>query len=321
MRIGIAFLLLAAFTPLQTANADSAASMRALAALDARLATVGHRIAVANAPFCENRTASLGWALHDLAQYADETIAKTAFGFQRPIQISGVVAGGPAHAAGLNVNDGLIRLQSSNTTLNFHDSDRVRSNFASRIDLWYISIEAALRFNTAPVAITVLRDGKELQFTTTAAPSCPSWFAVDPKAKTDAGADGDRVRITSGLMEFATDDSQLAAVVAHELAHNLLGHPAKLATIGKGKATAIRETENEADRLSVWLLANAGYDPQAAVSFWRSYGPRKSAGIFGSPTHPHWKKRILLLQQEIETLRSTPEIQGKRQPPLLKNED
>jgi beta-barrel assembly-enhancing protease len=170
-----------------------------------------------------------------------------------------------------------------------------------------------------PVVFTVLRDGRERQFTAMAKPACPSWFSVEPNAKTDAGADGERVRVTSGLMDFVADDHELAAVVAHELAHNLLGHPAMLAKVRKDKAKAIRETELLADRLSVWLMANAGYNPGTAINFWQRYGPRKSSGIFGSPTHPHWKKRIMVLQQEINSLHSVTATSAAKHPPLLQN--
>ena len=40
-------------------------------------------------------------------------------------------------------------------------------------------------------------------------------------------------------------------------------------------ARLFRQTEAEADRLSVWLLAGAGYDPEAAARFWRKFGRRK----------------------------------------------
>ena len=50
-------------------------------------------------------------------------------------------------------------------------------------------------------------------------------------------------------------------------------------------ARRIRETEVEADRLSVYLLDRAGYDPDAAVRFWSRFG-RRGLNFLGSPTHP-----------------------------------
>ena len=53
-------------------------------------------------------------------------------------------------------------------------------------------------------------------------------------------------------------------------------------------ARRIRETEVEADRLSVYLMERAGYDPEAAVRFWSRFG-RRGLNFLGSPTHPNWR--------------------------------
>jgi predicted Zn-dependent protease len=52
-----------------------------------------------------------------------------------------------------------------------------------------------------------------------------------------------------------------------------------------GKTKVIKATEAEADRLSVWLMANAGYDPEAAISFWERYGKATGPGHF-QRAHP-----------------------------------
>jgi predicted Zn-dependent protease len=141
-------------------------------------------------------------------------------------------------------------------------------------------------------------------------PVCASTFWVDRRAKKDAGADGDQVRVTSGLIDFLTEDDELAAVIAHELAHNQLGHPAQLDGLKKGRAKLVRETEIEADRLAVWLLANAGYDPQAAIRMWTRLGKRQSKT-------PRLHERVAILEAEIALLGAAPQADGKRSPPLL----
>ena len=40
-----------------------------------------------------------------------------------------------------------------------------------------------------------------------------------------------------------------------------------------------------------WLLANAGYDPAAAVRFFRKWGPGNDGWIFRAPTHDGWDER------------------------------
>jgi predicted Zn-dependent protease len=76
-------------------------------------------------------------------------------------------------------------------------------------------------------------------------------------------------------------------------------------------------TEIEADRLSIWLMANAGYDPQGAIRFWTRYGKQRGKGIFSAPTHYRWTKRVALFQEEIAKLHATPRQAQGWLPPLL----
>src|SRR3546814_12802673 len=58
-------------------------------------------------------------------------------------------------------------------------------------------------------------------------------------------------------------------------------------------ARLIRTTEIEADRLSVVLLANAGYDPMAAARLWRDHGKRLGdGGLRAGTTHLGLADRI-----------------------------
>src|SRR3546814_19596793 len=62
-------------------------------------------------------------------------------------------------------------------------------------------------------------------------------------------------------------------------------------------ARLIRTTEIEADRLSVVLLANAGYDPMAAARLWRDHGKRLGdRGMLAGTTPPRLADRIELFE-------------------------
>ncbi|MFA9201437.1 MAG: hypothetical protein ACEQR8_09695, partial [Cypionkella sp.] len=97
---------------------------------------------------------------------------------------------------------------------------------------------------------------------------------------------------------FEYPEDELAAALAHEFAHNLLAHRAWLKGAGR-KAKNIRLTEREADRLMPWLLANAGYDPAAAVRFFRKWGPGNDGWIFRAPTHDGWDERAEAVEGEL----------------------
>jgi predicted Zn-dependent protease len=66
---------------------------------------------------------------------------------------------------------------------------------------------------------------------------------------------------------------------------------------------AIRQTEIEADRLGVYLMERAGYDPAAAVRFWSRYGPHP-LNFLRSRDHPAWQERVRLMNVEIAKIRA-----------------
>ena len=105
--------------------------------------------------------------------------------------------------------------------------------------------------------------------------------------------------LTRGLLALANDSAEVAAVMAHEIAHVTARHASARAELEKTEAlkskvaSAIqsrarsdelkangrltlsgfsREQELEADRLGVRMIAQAGYDPYAAARFLTSLG-------------------------------------------------
>jgi hypothetical protein len=115
---------------------------------------------------------------------------------------------------------------------------------------------------------------------------------------TKAVADGSRVVIGINFPAFAYDEPVFAALVAHELAHNVLQHDAWLDRNGRSRKH-VRRTEREADRLIPWLLANAGYDPAAGVTFMRQWGSKHDAGLLVLRKHDGWDERAEFIAAEL----------------------
>jgi predicted Zn-dependent protease len=137
--------------------------------------------------------------------------------------------------------------------------------------------------------------------TVTGVPACPSRFELlDSGGK--AVADGKRVVIGRKFAGVGYDEDEFAAALAHEFAHNLLAHRAWLKGVGRKQST-IRVTEREADRLMPWLLANAGYPPDAATRFFERWGPGNDGWIFRARTHDGWDERAEAVAAEIEGMR------------------
>lgn len=287
------------------------AAYRALVEQDLRLAIIGHRLASANAPFCRQLEGNPGWVLHDERQYPDRDTARAAFGLRAPIAVAAVVPGGAADALGLRAGDGLLGLNGKRWA--WRDEAIAKPN-AKRIGA--VKEEMQRAFAAGAVTLEVDTASGPKRFAVDPPKICASHFWVDASAKLDAGADGQGVRVTEGLMTFTEkDDGQLAAIVAHELAHNFLSHRTRLKTRGGRKA--VLATEIEADRLSVWLMANAGFDPKAALHFAERYGRKTELGIFSDGTHLRWKDRVKVMQTEIEAMAAAPRQNGLLPPPLL----
>ena len=285
-----------------------------LIAKDLRLATVGYHLAKGSADFCQNKWRNPGWVLHDERQYPDLGLARRVFTFRQPISIAAVVEGGPAQRAGLTPGDGLFGADGS--VVWYGPAPKRHQPSSERID--GLRDEFATRLSEdRPIPFQIDTANGRRDFLLDSPVICASDFWVDARAKRDAGADGVRVRVTSGLIDYVLDDDELAAVVAHEMAHNLLDHRPLIEATKRGKTKVIKATEAEADRLSVWLMANAGYDPEAAITFWQRYGKATGLGIFSAPTHYRWQTRVAMLREEIGLMVRSSVNEGQRDPPLL----
>ncbi|NWF71440.1 MAG: M48 family metallopeptidase [Nitrospirae bacterium] len=140
-------------------------------------------------------------------------------------------------------------------------------------------------------------------------------FAViqDDKMVNAFALPGGKVAIFTGILKHTKDDAGLATVMGHEVAHALQRHGVErmsrsildqiaqlgalgAAATGNVNAGAIqgllgaygvnvslpfnRKQESEADYIGLRLMAQAGYDPRAAVPFWERMSgcPREMIG-------------------------------------------
>lgn len=146
---------------------------------------------------------------------------------------------------------------------------------------------------------------------------------------------GGKVAVYSGMLPVTQNESGLAVVIAHEIAHAVAKHSnermsqALLAQLGgQTLAVALQEKpqqtqqiwmtvfglgvqlgavlpysrlqEGEADHLGLIFMAMAGYDPNSAVVFWQRMsqkaGPKPPEFL---STHPSDKNRIRKIKSEI----------------------
>ena len=295
MRIALIAAVLIVALPAQAAV--TAPQFEALRAIDLRMATIAQRLVTANALLCGDITPASGALLHALTQYdpADTVALHATFGFAASIAVEAVVPGSPAALAGVRANDGVVAidrtaLTATATPPSSADRDAALAIVAARpIDL--------------PLEFDLVRDGARRTVSVAALPGCHAAFEVLLGAKMTAQSDGRTIQIGARFFE-RYDDADVAVVAAHELAHVLLRHRERLdaARVNRGLLAELgrngrlfRRTETEADRLSVALLYNAGYDPASAARFWRAHGGDVDGGLFRSRTHPSSKARAALI--------------------------
>jgi hypothetical protein len=269
---------------------------------DQRLQDIGWRLVRGNAAFCARVIPSIGLQLQDLASYGNPEIARAALGLTGDFAVQTAAKGSPAEAAGsFTRNREITRLGSAdpNAWPRGKRMDWVRVARAhDHVDALLAGgggIEIGFADGTAARAEPV--------------PVCATRFELMGEG-TAAAADGARVVIGMDFPAFAYEDAMFAAMVAHELSHNLLGHTAWLDRNGRqwGK---VRRTEREADRLIPWLLANAGYDPEAAVRFMAQWGPRHGSQFLRMPTHDGWARRLEAITAEVPLVRQALAREGR----------
>lgn len=282
--------------------AAAAFDFEGVRSVDARLAAIAQRLVTANAPICPDLVPAPGFVLHAVDQYepAYRAGARAAFGFAAPVAVEWVVPGSAAARAGLRANDAVVAVAGKRL-----DPAEAADTSSRHRDAAQALVEAQPA--AAPLTLTVLRGGRDQAVTIEPSPGCRSRFELVLGPGLTADADGLVVHIGVRFLALYPDD-QVAAVVAHELAHDILRHRARLdaAKVDRGLLSEvgrnrrlIRRTEDEADLLSIHLLRNARYDPQIAIRFWRDEAPKVDGGVFRSRTHAGGRSRATAMAAEL----------------------
>ena len=196
--------------------------------------------------------------------------------------------------------------------------------------------------------IKVLRDGKFKNFDVKSEERCRFNFVVDLDNNTfNAFANGEimvfSLRMAKWLM---TDETGAAIVFAHELGHNAnkhvqdkmdnaaagallgllfgayVGLPQDMMDLGMniGASAYSIEYENEADYLSMYILALSGYDLDKAVEFWRRFAIEVPNSIYSTGgSHPSTSERFLRMEATIKEIKNKIEMNQPLTPSYKKS--
>ncbi len=205
---------------------------------------------------------------------------------------------------------GTAGLRAGTTVLKVNEQDMNQKSAEEASEL----IKRATAAKIQPLELNV-HDGVSLHTAELfAVPACNYSFHLVETDILNATATGRQVIVSTGLMRVIASHDELAWVLAHEIAHNVLQHSQNV------KLDALLETflqrtlgevslpvhspprwklEQQADYVALYLMARAGYDLEAVGDFWnRLVEPSQtsSAEEF-SRTHPTKPERLATFQR------------------------
>ena len=253
------------------------------------------------------------------------TVLERKYGITSQQTVLFVLPNTPAEKGGLRARDIITSVNGTSTD----DEDALKTSFEKAQP-------------EAPIVYSVMRGGERISLTVMPERACSYPISLNPSQVINAYADGKRIVIARGMVNFAKDDNELAVVISHELAHNLMKHIeekkqnagagllADLAVVllSRGQVTNTnfasaganaysQEFEAEADYVGLYIMASAGLNIADAPKFWRRMASAHPGNIKTNhaASHPSTAYRMVALE---ETVTEIGEKRSRGQP-LLPN--
>lgn len=244
---------------------------------DVRVANVAWTLALANADLCPVNRPRAGWTLQSAGQYGAELrpLAEARYGLAGDLPgVLAAPAGSPAAQAGLAPGDLILSVNGQALV----EGDPAAAESYDGLQANSAMLDGALA--QGPVTLKVRRDGVEREVTVRPVLACAYPTQVEVSGTFRSRTDGRHVFISDGMASLAANDDELAFVLAHELGHAVLEHRTQPDVTGlRGGlnwAISMRRglslsSEADADRMGLFLVARAGFDPWRAIEFLSSW--------------------------------------------------
>lgn len=252
-----------------------------------KIEDVSFRVMTAAADFCVGaRGAAYGFTTanrHSFgANMAEAAVA--ALGLDDSARVLSVVKGGPAEQAGLVDGDVITRVNGVPIAPGKAAVDTVMKAMAG-------AGMGGLTLNIGGA------NPRQIQMKPVA--SCIYPIEIINSDKVNAYADGDNIRVTKGMMWFAQGEEDLAMVISHELAHNIMGHAGTFSSVFQDK----KSREADADYVGLYIMARGGFEIEKASEFWRRMAAAFPGMIDSSSTHPLMPARFVAIRKTTEEIR------------------
>lgn len=279
-----------------------------------RLQDIAYPLLVSGVPFCgEYIRPVIGMVFANKFSFdtAYQDIAAQYYGMDENLKIIDIYATSPSEEAGLRIGDTVKEINHQRVEIGEHGAEK-------------LSVQLSEQLSTdSPIQITIVRKNQEMSFNLMAEQACKYPIVLVKSDDINAFADGQMVGITQGMMRFVEHEQELSLVVAHEIAHNTMGHISSqrsntlignILDITVGIVTGIstqgifshaanrvysQEFEAEADYVGLYIMANAGLEVEGAANFWRRFAAANPSGIRKGfmASHPSPPERFLAIEE------------------------
>ncbi|GGY74957.1 M48 family metalloprotease [Pseudoduganella plicata] len=303
-------------TPRMMAARDA---VRSMVTLQDRLYRVAAPLLINNAELCRTQARSLlGFTAKNKWSYPGEyaDAAEAVLGYGDTLQVSGVLAGSGAARAGLRKGDELIAADGKPLPTGRGAETQAATVFGPLVS------------KRAQLSMTITRGGTNQVLKVPVTRACAIRVDLGNADNVNSYADGTRVAVTRGMIDFAQNDEAIAYVLAKDIAHNVLGHPGKLrstATIGSmiDNLTSVRpdlslligtsgirpvpaHMEVAADTLALYMLARAGFPIERYKTFWLRLAAQYPSTVLNGymAIHPNIAQRTTAIDKTIAAIRS-----------------
>lgn len=289
-------------------------ALRSLIAQQDRLYRVAAPLLINNTSLCKGNVRNLlGFTAKTKYSYSSGFVdaAQGILGLDERLKVVGVLPGSGAARAGVQPGDIIVSVE--NTAMpQGADAERQAA-----------SVLSPLVSSRTVLSLGLIRNGRNVQANVRLTPACAFGIELGNASHVNSYADGRRVLVTRGLLEFTQNDAELAYVVARDMAHNALFHARRqdmTATIGEVIDNLVRiepdlislsgtsgikpysaDLDTAADTLALYMVARAGYKIDGALSFWQRLANQYPASVLNGHTslHPSTAKRWNAVQRTV----------------------
>lgn len=253
--------------------------------LNERLDRIASRIKSANADICTRTEADIGITTHTLSDYPEELqpAAQHYLNVGPDMSIRTVRPQSAAQQAGLRPGDRITHINSDSLIDGPLFSNPELSGPLAKA-LFHTALDKTP--DTSPAIIQYRRGTQSFTSRVPITRQCKLPVILFFSEDINGHYIDDEIWMTSGLLRHVGDDTQVAYILAHEMAHALQNDQNSGEPIDRSPAIEI-----EADRIGLIILARAGYDPEQLATFWAQQLNFLDGGQHDNESHPTLKKR------------------------------